>query len=283
MNSIYTLCSAFFFGIIHVAICFTVCIICFTESAWSQIPKPNEGDSLSYVGFFYSGISFRSLDVERLNSSLKDSKLNAVEDNAMFVEVGMKQSVGKGFLLGGIFNYLVGKSTRTIESNGNFNTYLSSFSVGLDLGYTVVQNSSVLILPSVGLTTGLNWTDITYASQSGAIPITLSNSIRNQLTVHPAKEIGNTTININIALAVETYFKLFSFAIKEEQLQGKPNAVIIAQSRSELWFGGFISYNPLLDSQSITSISSPEIGFTPSGFNYGFRLLSSTALRLLAP
>ncbi len=258
-----------------------ILVLVHTLASAQTLQKPIEGDSLSYAVFMTSGIGWMTYDVEQLNTNLKNSKLNAVEDNAMFVGIDTKLPVGKGFLLGSGFYYAYGLASITDDSSSSIRTSLSSFGASVNLGYSLVHNKSFLLFPSVGFGFGLNSTKIKHTDNiwfgmSGA-------TIRDQLNSSQSRVVENSTININLNIGIEAYVKLFGFGVQENDIQDKPNTPVKAQTRGEIWIGGFASYNPNITSSSGYGTIADNLRFAPSGVQYGIRLMATTALRYIVP
>lgn len=268
--------------ILQLCIIAGILMLVHTLASAQTLQKPIEGDSLSYAVFMTSGIGWMTYDVEQLNTSLKNSKLNTVEDNAMFVGIDTKLPVGKGFLFGSGFYYAPEIARVTNDTGGSIRTSLSSFGASLNLGYSIVHNKSFLLFPSVGFGFGLNLTKIEQAENiwfgmPGA-------TIRDQLNSSQSREVENSTININLNIGIEAYVKLFGFGVQENDIQDKPNTPVKAQTRGEIWIGGFASYNPCLTSTTTNgTVNNDSYGFTPSGLHYGIRLMATTALRYILP
>ncbi|MBK9249228.1 MAG: hypothetical protein IPM69_14220 [Ignavibacteria bacterium] len=246
------------------------------------LQKPLEGDSLSYAAFVSSEIGWMSFDVEQLNTSLKNSNLNPVDDNAMVLGMDTKISVGKGFLFGSGLYYVPPFSSVSPDTLGDIRTDLSSFGAHLRLGYSFVQNSSFLVVPSVGLGFGFNSMDINRKNTNFlGIP---SGNLRGELDARSSSIVEYTTLNINLGIGIEGYFKVLSLGLQETVIQDKPNTRVSAQTRGEIWLGGYVSFNPCLTSVTSNGIvNNDSRGFAPSGMQYGIRLMATTALRYIVP
>ena len=246
------------------------------------LPKPIEGDSLSYAAFLSTGIGWLTFDVEQLNTSLKNAKLNIVGDNSTVYSLDSKLPVGKGFLLGSNLYYAPLSSNVTNDTSGGIRTALSSFGVHLNLGYSLVHNSSFLVVPSVGLGFGFNSLGIKRQSTNYlGLPY---GTLRDQLDAKSSSTVDYSTININLSIGIEGYLKVLSFGLQENVIQDKPNTRVNVQTRGEIWLGGYASYNPCLTSTTTNgTVNNDSYGFTPSGMNYGIRLMATTALRYIVP
>ena len=75
MRVIYALKSA---RAAQLSIMVGILVLVHTLASAQTLQKPIEGDSLSYAVFMTSGIGWMTYDVEQLNTSLKNSKLNRV-------------------------------------------------------------------------------------------------------------------------------------------------------------------------------------------------------------
>lgn len=246
------------------------------------LQKPIEGDSLSYAVFMSTGIGWMTFDVEQLNSSLKDAKLNIVRDNSIVYSLDTKLPLGKGFLLGSNLYYAPHSSNVTNDSSGVIRTVLSSFGAQLNLGYSLVHNSSFLVVPSVGLGFGFNSLEIKRQSTNYLwLP---NGTLRDQLDAKRSSTVDYSTITINLGIGIEGYLKVLSFGLQENVIQDKPNTLVNVQTRGEIWLGGYASYNPCLTSTTTNgTVNNDSYGFTPSGLHYGIRLMATRALRYILP
>ncbi len=270
---------------LHRALLVMVFVVgCYADAMSQTLQKPIEGDSLSFMGFFTVGYGFGSFDIDQLNQTLRKSNLNEIKSAVSFYNVSAKVPLGKKFLLGSDFKSFTENSSTTKDTSGVFQATIRSLEGGLNLGYLLVQNSSVLVVPSVGFSAGFNFTDIYISGVYSPFPRT---TVKDELLHGSRPEINKMVAYINLSIEMEAYFKLFSFGVKETPVQELPNKPVSVQDRGEIWLGGFASYNPLLTStlQKSTSdfFSSSGIGYNPSAVNYGLRLMFTTSLRLLVP
>ncbi|MBI3258533.1 MAG: hypothetical protein HYZ54_03495 [Ignavibacteriae bacterium] len=270
---------------VRIALFAFVLLLLWNVHALSQtLQKPIEGDSLSFTGFVTLGYGFGSLDVEQLNQVLKKSNLSEIKSSVSFYNLNAKLPIGKNFLLGSDIKSFSENSSLTRDTSGSFVTKIQSLEAGINLGYLLVQNSSVIVAPSVGFAAGFNLTDIYITGVYLAFP---RSSVKDELLngFHP--EITKMVSYINLSIELEAYFKLFGFGVKETPVQELPNKPVSIQNRGELWLGGFVSYNPLLTSNFVTGtsdfFSSASLGYKPSTLNYGVRLMFTTSLRLIVP
>ncbi len=269
--------------ILQLCIIAGILMLVHTLASAQTLQKPIEGDSLSYAAFMSTGIGWMTFDVEQLNSSLKDAKLNIVEDNSIVYSLDSKLPLGKGFLLGSNLYYAPLSSNVTNDTSGGIRTALSSFGVHLNLGYSLVHNSSFLVVPSVGLGFGFSTLEIKRLNTAN-LGIPPNGTLRDQLDAKSSSTVDYSTITINLAIGIEGYFKVLSFGLQENVIQDKPNTRVNVQTRGEIWLGGYASYNPCLTSTTSNgTVNNDSYGFTPSGLHYGIRLMATTALRYIVP
>jgi|JI8StandDraft_1071087.scaffolds.fasta_scaffold125133_2 hypothetical protein len=280
MRVIYALKSA---RAAQLSIMVGILVLVHTLASAQTLQKPIEGDSLSYAAFLSTGMGWMTFDVEQLNTSLKNAKLNTVADNSIVYSLDSKLPVGKGFLLGSNLYYAPLSSNITSDTSGGIRTTLSSFGVHLNLGYAFVQNSSFLVVPSVGLGFGFNTLEIKRLNTAN-FGIPPNGTLRDQLDAKSSSTVDYSTININLGIGIEGYLKVLSFGLQENLIQDKPNTRVNVQTRGEIWLGGYASYNPCLTSSTTNgTVNNSNFGFAPSGMNYGIRLMATTALRYIVP
>ncbi len=250
-----------------------------TAQTYAQtLPKPLEGDSLSYTGFYSLGCGSQRLDVNQLNTILAGSHSNTVDNDAWFVDIGYRRPLGKGFTLGAEFRYFFCPTSHTMGDSLNsfteFKTVLSSYEVGTRFGYYAVQQPYLMILPSIGVTVGYDKIAI---SSGTVMNISSPANFINQLQA-AQRTISQVVYHCNLTVGVEASVKVLSFGINETTFQDAPNSVIKAQHREELWFTGFASFNP-----TVGVMHENATGFSPSGFMFGIRLSSTICLRYIVP
>lgn len=283
---------------IFIAVKFTLLIAVFTfysnGTATSQIlKKPIEGDSLSFATFLTFGAGIASRDVTGLNNSLRQSKLNEVSDNTMYIGITTKQRLdsilfGSGFFLGADLNYHFPTTTTTKDTIGTYFCDLVSLEGGINFGYSVLHNNSVLLMPSIGFTFGADFTHVynsvgpAYQDYPYPTQVPVARDIKDEVMLSRNRSIKSVTAHLNFSFAMEGYIKLINFGIREDEVQGKPNKPVNIQNRTDLWLGGYIAYQLHHSTSSITSSYYLQ-DFATCGINFGIRLMVSTSLRYVDP
>lgn len=277
---------------IGIVLCLIIIAVCSTTPIYAQKskPLPSTEDSLSLTGTFKAGFGRGSLDVRALNQSLTKSKLNTIADNTIFVDIGGVLWLWKGLVLDYDINYQFSTSSETKDKDGNFLAKVESVGTDLTLGYTIVNNQSIVLIPSIGLSTGYYATDITY-DRAGAAPPSPSpgntgTGIREGLVGYSNSSIFDFTIPMLAALKIEGYYKVKSFAVAEEHVAFvEPNKDITIQTRNEIWLGGYLSYySPLQEVKSTLASDNSwqkkdEIGYSAGGINVGLHLVWALSMR----
>ncbi len=253
--------------------------ICENTEALSQraIQKPIEGDSLGFRGCMSFGIGYGSLDVNKLNETLKLSKLNTVESNTLMATLNLRMPLGKGFLLGIEGTNYFEVSSRIEDTNGAFSTSLSGYELGVNLGYFLIHNKLFMVIPSIGSSSGWNTTTVSFTSNKSTGPITFYDGIKTELLNQDLRQIEGTTTNLNLSFRMDAFLKLFTISTETQEMQGLPYRPINSENRTDMWIGGFACYNLWLNS----NYTNGNIRFNPSGFNFGASIMFTFSSRLI--
>lgn len=264
---------------VRIAVLVAVSFICCNVPSVSQIlRKPIEGDSLSFKVTIAGGFGSGSLDVNKLNETLKLSNLNKVESRPLMLSLNMKIPIGRGYLLGIDGNHYLDLSSSTTDTNGLFTTRMTAGEVGMNIGYSLVHNNLFMVVPSIGFTFTKSSTTISFTSKKSPTPIPFDEGVKTELLNQGSTQTESMNSSFNLAVRLETYIKLFSFGTETREAQVLPNRPINSETRTDLWLGGFASYSPWLYSSS----DNGNLRFCPSGFNFGVSLMLSVSSRLIA-
>ncbi len=254
----------------------------------TTVEKPITEDSMSFKGLFSVGYGFGTMDMKQLNQTLIESNLNTVEEQMSFINANAKIPIGKKFLLGADIKGLFLNTSSTLDSIGIYQVTANSYDFGMNVGYLLFQSSSLLILPSIGLSSGSNSTYVTLRSKSSEEP---HPTVKDELLNSSVDNIQESVGYLNLSFQMEAYLKLFSIGGNETSVHTIHDKSVNVQHTSDIWLCGFVTYNQILVSPSFEkgvtlydNFSHGSIGYKPSAVNYGLRLMFTSSLRFfLAP
>ncbi|MBX7153853.1 MAG: hypothetical protein K1X91_02745 [Bacteriodetes bacterium] len=171
------------------------------------------------------------------------------------------------------------------QSNSNYWTsywcHLSRWYLNFSLSNILYKSDNIIIMNSVGISPGVY--KISVLRDFDSDTIVFHNNFKDELDYPNNFRTEQTTLHYTVkgSIGIESYFDLIRIRLSNSKIQTEQSNSVFLQRRFEIWFGGYINYNPIFYNYSPDYYGREGLSFSPPLFQYGLRLMCTMPYRYI--